>query len=96
MKNLLRGGAFLLAIIAAFAFTQPMELNDPSLKLFRLVSEDPVTGERDWDEITGEQHNVDYQCNSSTSICTAQFEDDDPNTEDDMINEVSGTYQALP
>ncbi|MFD2033997.1 DUF6520 family protein [Belliella marina] len=87
--------AFVLAAVFAFAFTEPQVQNDPNLKLFRLVSEDPETNERVWEEITGEEVGTDYLCSGIQSICTAQFVNDDSDIESDMINEVNGTYSPL-
>lgn len=69
--NLLRGGVFALAAIAAFAFTQP----DPEGVLKGHL------GGGVWEEIPEEAM---YNCTNTSNVCTALFDENDvqiPNTQ---------------
>ncbi|WP_215226778.1 hypothetical protein [Echinicola shivajiensis] len=81
MKNLLRGGAFLLAIIAAFAFTSPLEVDGTEFGY------DSV--EDKWYDATGATEGVEYLCNQSSEHCLFDQMDDDP---ENAIPNKPGTF----
>ena len=69
--NLLRGGVFSLAVVAAFAFTQP---NPEGVLKGHL-------GDGVWEEIPEEAM---YNCSTTSNVCTALFDENDqqiPDTE---------------
>ncbi len=51
---------------------------------------------QEWVDVTGQTEGVDYLCNESQNICTAQFTNDDPKTGQIIPpSEVKGNYQNL-
>lgn len=68
MMNLLRGGVFLLALAAAFAFTNPVPPNSIPHALEN----------GDWVPIPGLVEGTHYACPGTGVPCTAIFEDNDP------------------
>lgn len=59
--NLLRGGVFSLAAIAAFAFTQPISTSQ------QFSTPD---GGQTWVEVTNLEINEDYECVPGSEACT--------------------------
>lgn len=59
--NLLRGGVFALAAVAAFAFTQPM----PNTPIYATPD-----GGQNWVEVTNLEIDEDYECVPGSEACT--------------------------
>lgn len=76
MLNLLRGGVFLMALAAAFAFTEPQSA--VTGQLFANVN-------GNWVPIPDVPPGTTYRCVGQQDICTAKFLNDDPSDMDNLI-----------
>lgn len=47
-----------------------------------------------WVDVTGQTEGVDFQCNASRNICTAEFTNNDP-IHGTMVESTNGDYQPL-
>lgn len=80
--------ALMVGIVGAFATNASSHRNQQH-KRFAL---NQTT--QQWVEVTGQTQGVDYQCNSSSKTCTAEFTNDDPNTGSIIPGtQVLGNYQ---
>ncbi|MFD2036381.1 hypothetical protein ACFSKL_16370 [Belliella marina] len=85
VKNLLRGGVFVLAAVFAFAFTQPIDNSNPKFT------------ENNGEWVLAGQLGVNYRCaDVPTMICTVELVDNDPILGEVVENsEVFGEYTPL-
>ncbi|MBW3466608.1 DUF6520 family protein [Arthrospiribacter ruber] len=85
VKNLLRAGVFSLAVVFAFAFTEPTDSN-----LQRFVPIYNGAGQI----VDGTPVQSGYTCNDVTSdICTAEFLNNDPKQENLITSSIeNGEY----